>query len=159
MRHFHFAKYSMTAMSVPVSLLALTAIGCSGSYPQADEVAAQAIGGAQHETGSLPNTGAAPSPITAPADDAGAGDAGSPVTAPADYVGTADAGLPVAALAAGSKVDAAPVPAPASSPNPVPSGSSAGLSLRVVGNPVSYTHLRGRPKLRARRRVSRHWTR
>jgi hypothetical protein len=95
MRHFRSAKYSMTAMSVPISLLALAAFGCSGSDPPADESSAQAVGGAPHETGSLadPGTGDAGSPVT-PSVDPGTGAAGSPVTSPVD-LGTGAAGSPV----------------------------------------------------------------
>jgi endoglucanase len=135
MRRFQFAKYSMTAMSVPISLLALAALGCSGSDPQSDESSGQALGGAAHETGALAysGTGDAALPDVPPAVPA-TGVAASPVAAPVDP-GTNDAGSPVAApVDAGSKLDPSPTPATAPSPNPAPSGSSAGLSLRVVGN-------------------------
>jgi endoglucanase len=120
MRHIPSGKYSVTALSVPISLLALAAIGCSGSDPHAAESSSQALGGADHDAGSL-------------AYYYGTDDAGSPVAAPvAPEAG--NAGLPVTAPVAAATAAPAPAPAPAPLPSPVSSGSSAGLSLHVVGN-------------------------
>jgi endoglucanase len=73
MRCFPFMKYSRAAVSVPVSLLALGSLGCSGSNPQAVGSSPQALatscssaeGGAPRDAGPLA--------------DSGTGDAGSPV--------------------------------------------------------------------------------
>lgn len=118
MRFFRSVKHSGAAMSVPVSLLALAAFGCSGSDPQAPTSQTEAFSAAcgprdaHHDAGS-------------PADSA-TGDTGSPV---APHV---DSG---AALDAGSAVEATlPAEAAATAPSPEASVSAAGLSLRVVGN-------------------------
>jgi hypothetical protein len=119
MRHFSFAKYSRAAMSVPISLLALAAFGCSGSDPQPGESSVQTLaasrgtsGGAHQEAGSV--------------GDSGTGDAGSPIAPIA----------PIVAVDAGSVDDALAPEAPPAPPLPDAAalGSSAGLSLRVVGN-------------------------
>jgi endoglucanase len=137
MRFFPSVKYSRAAVSVPISLLALAALGCSGSDPQAASVQALATSwasrdaGAQHDAGSVaePHTGDAGSL----ADTGAAVDSGAPVHtgAAVDTRSPVEAG---AAVDAGAAVNAAMAPDAGPLPSPEASVSPAGLSLRVVGN-------------------------
>jgi endoglucanase len=155
MRHFQSARYSSAAMSVPVSLLALAAFGCSGVDPQQVLEAVAASSGGTSD----PAAQAAPSSsVTSGTGDAGStADAGSPSAPavvptvapeggpPVDVASIPDAEPPTEA-APSPAVAAVPVAAPspavagvrvaaqAPSPVPAPAPAPAGLSLRVVGN-------------------------
>jgi endoglucanase len=117
MRFFRSVKHSRAAVSVPVSLLALAAFGCSGSDTQAPTSQTEAFSASCAPKTTHRDAG--------PLADSPAGDAGSPV------VPQVDAG---AAFDAGSAVEAALPAEAATSPSPEASVSAGGLSLRVVGN-------------------------
>jgi hypothetical protein len=149
MRLFPSAKYSKGAVSVPVSILALAAFGCSGPDPQEF---AQALEAASSGSAGPIAQGAPASSV-----DSGPGDAASvgpvmvpavaPVTAPSIGVASPaavdlpvdagpapDASPTLGAAPVPDAPDSTPLPDAAPPPKPVPAASSAGLSLRVVGN-------------------------
>jgi len=138
---------------VPVSLLALAAFGCSGPDPQE---LAQAL-----ELASSGSSGPVAQDAPASSVDSGTGDGASPTSAvmapavapdaapslsvaspttvdPAVDAGSApDASPTLGAAPVAAAIpppDATPLPHAAPTPVPVPAASSAGLSLRVVGN-------------------------